>query len=102
MTSASTSVAAISPPPRRKRPPPGPPAEVWFWRVLPKKGRGEHRTLADNVQYDSWELIWERRPLAPGRYRYRYVIDGQWARDAHNHMVESNPFGDVDSVVEVA
>ena len=41
-------------------------------------------------------------PLAPGRYRYRYVIDGQWARDSYNHMVESNPFGDVDSVVEVA
>jgi chromosome partitioning protein len=40
-------------------------------------------------------------PLAPGRYRYRYVIDGCWTRDPHNHMVEANPFGDVDSVVEV-
>jgi chromosome partitioning protein len=40
-------------------------------------------------------------PLAPGRYRYRYVIDGNWTRDPHNHMVEANPFGDVDSVVEV-
>jgi len=75
MTSPSTSVAATSPPPRRKRPPPGPPAEVWFWRVLPKKGRGEHRTLADNVQYDGWELIWERRPLAPGRYRLEFRDD---------------------------
>jgi len=40
-------------------------------------------------------------PLAPGRYRYRYVIDGQWTRDPHNHNCEANPFGDVDSVVEV-
>jgi len=40
-------------------------------------------------------------PLAPGRYRYRYVIDGNWTRDPHNHQVESNPFGDVDSVVDV-
>lgn len=80
MTSASTSVAATSPPPRRKRPPPGPPAEVWFWRVLPKKGRGEHRTLADNVQYDGWEHIWTRRPPAPGRYRMEY-------RDARRAIV---------------
>jgi 1,4-alpha-glucan branching enzyme len=41
-------------------------------------------------------------PLGPGRYRYRYVIDGNWTRDPHNHMVEANPFGDVDSVVEVS
>jgi hypothetical protein len=40
-------------------------------------------------------------PLAPGRYRYRYVIDGRWTRDPHNQMVEANPFGDVDSIVEV-
>jgi chromosome partitioning protein len=40
-------------------------------------------------------------PLGPGRYRYRYVIDGQWTRDPHNELCEANPFGDVDSVVEV-
>lgn len=40
-------------------------------------------------------------PLGPGRYRYRYVIDGRWTRDPHNQATESNPFGDVDSVVEV-
>lgn len=40
-------------------------------------------------------------PLAPGRYRYRYVVDGEWKPDPHNERVESNPFGDVDSVVEV-
>ncbi|MBI4580420.1 MAG: AAA family ATPase [Planctomycetes bacterium] len=40
-------------------------------------------------------------PLAPGRYRYRYVVDGCWMKDPHNEQVEPNPFGDVDSVVEV-
>lgn len=40
-------------------------------------------------------------PLAPGRYRYRYVIDGNWTHDPHNDCCEANPFGDVDSVVEV-
>jgi hypothetical protein len=38
-------------------------------------------------------------PLAPGRYRYRYV--GRWTPDPRNNAIEANPFGDVDSVVEV-
>lgn len=41
-------------------------------------------------------------PLAPGRYRYRYVIDGNWRSDPHNKYVESNPFGGLNSVVDVA
>ncbi len=40
-------------------------------------------------------------PLAPGRYRYRLVVDGQWRNDPHNTYVESNPFGELNSVVEV-
>ncbi|MHC4444902.1 MAG: AAA family ATPase [Planctomycetota bacterium] len=40
-------------------------------------------------------------PLAPGRYRYRYVVDGNWSKDPHNDYVESNPFGELNSVVEV-
>lgn len=39
--------------------------------------------------------------LDPGRYRYRYVIDGEWIHDPHNTYVESNPYGELDSVVEV-
>lgn len=53
---------------------------MWFWRILPKKGRGEHRILADNVQYDGWQNIWTRRPPAPGRYRMEY-------RDARRAIV---------------
>jgi chromosome partitioning protein len=41
-------------------------------------------------------------PLSPGRYRYRYVVDGSWRSDPHNTYVESNPFGELNSVVEVA
>jgi len=40
-------------------------------------------------------------PLAPGKYCYRYVIDGRWSHDPHNDRVEANPFGDLNSVVEV-
>ncbi len=40
-------------------------------------------------------------PLSPGRYSYRLVVDGEWRNDPHNEHVESNPFGELNSVVEV-
>ncbi len=40
-------------------------------------------------------------PLAPGRYQYRYVIDGRWTNDPFNHLVDTNPFGEPNSVVVV-
>lgn len=43
-----------------------------------------------------------RLPLGPGRYRYRYVIDGQWLRDPANPYMEQNPYGEMNSVIEVA
>jgi chromosome partitioning protein len=39
--------------------------------------------------------------LKPGKYRYRLVIDGRWQADPHNLYSEPNPFGELDSVVEV-
>jgi 1,4-alpha-glucan branching enzyme len=44
--------------------------------------------------------VWKRTlKLAPGRYRYRYVIDGQWCRDPRNAAVEPSPFGGDDSLL---
>ena len=40
-------------------------------------------------------------PLRPGRYRYRFVVDGRWVTDPHNHYVETNQFGELNNVVEV-
>ncbi len=40
-------------------------------------------------------------PVPPGRYRYRLVVDGQWVRDPYNSYVESNPFGELNNVVEI-
>jgi len=39
--------------------------------------------------------------LKPGRYRYRLVVDGRWQSDPHNVYSEPNPFGELDSIVEV-
>ncbi|MBN1787339.1 MAG: AAA family ATPase, partial [Sedimentisphaerales bacterium] len=45
-----------------------------------------------------WELALS---LAPGKYRYRMVVDGQWQQDPYNEQVEMNPFGEYNSVLEV-
>jgi 1,4-alpha-glucan branching enzyme len=40
--------------------------------------------------------------LAPGRYQYRFVIDGeQWAEDPENPLKELNEFDSYNSVLEV-
>ncbi len=39
--------------------------------------------------------------LDPGRYRYRLVIDGRWAYDKDNPSVETNEYGEVNSVIEI-
>jgi chromosome partitioning protein len=40
-------------------------------------------------------------PLPPGRYSYRLVVDGRWQHDPANQIVETNPYGELNSVVEV-
>ncbi|HEY0009175.1 MAG TPA: AAA family ATPase [Tepidisphaeraceae bacterium] len=41
-------------------------------------------------------------PLQPGRYRYRFVVDGQWVTDPNNERTEINEYGEMNNVVEVA
>ncbi len=41
-------------------------------------------------------------PLEPGRYRYRFVVDGKWVTDPNNNYVETNEYGELNNVVEVA
>ena len=40
--------------------------------------------------------------LQPGRYRYKYVIDGDWRSDPLNGEIEPSPFGDNNSVLVVS
>ncbi len=40
--------------------------------------------------------------LPSGRYRYRLVVDGRWSHDHHNPLVETNEYGELNSVAEVA
>ena len=40
--------------------------------------------------------------LGFGRYRYRFVIDGKWSEDPDNPAKEVNPYGEMDSLIEVS
>lgn len=43
-----------------------------------------------------------RVKLPKGRYRYRLVVDGRWTHDTNNPAIETNEYGELNSVVEVA
>ena len=46
--------------------------------------------------------VWQiKLPLTLGKYRYRFVVDGQWQQDPYNEQTELNPFGELNSVIEV-
>ncbi len=46
--------------------------------------------------------VWQTEiKMAPGKYRYRLVVDGQWQQDPYNEKIEPNPFGGFNSVLEV-
>lgn len=46
----------------------------------------------------AWQI---KLPMAKGKYRYRLVVDGIWQQDPYNETTELNPFGEMNSVLEV-
>jgi chromosome partitioning protein len=45
---------------------------------------------------------WQARlNLQPGKYRYKFVVDGQWILDSQNQEKEYNQYGTLDSVIKV-
>ncbi|MCI0745485.1 MAG: glycogen-binding domain-containing protein [Verrucomicrobia subdivision 3 bacterium] len=61
----------------------------WSSHSLPMHKDGEHR----------WQV---RVPLAPGRYEYRYIVDGDWQNDPYACGFCLNDFGSCNCVVEVS
>lgn len=59
--------------------------------------------ISDSFKFSRGEDgTWEKRlNLDPGKYRYKFVIDGQWVQDPQNDQTEKNPFGGLDSVLVV-
>jgi len=57
------------------------------------------RTPLQHIERDTFQI---KVPLTPGRYQYRYVVDGHWRNDPNNHTVEMNPYGELNNVVDVS
>lgn len=46
--------------------------------------------------------VWSRKiNLRSGRYHYRFVIDGTWSEDSNNPLKEMNPYGQMNSLIEI-
>ena len=44
--------------------------------------------------------LWKRTlNLSPGRYEYRFLVDGQWQNDPQSESYNPNPFGEDNSVI---
>ena len=64
-------------------------------------------------EFNSWKLddssrmeltngCWTKRlDLSSGKYRYRFVIDGNWSEDPANPLTQLNSYGTLDSLLEV-
>ncbi|MFA6142469.1 MAG: AAA family ATPase [Candidatus Omnitrophota bacterium] len=45
---------------------------------------------------------WEKRVnLSPGRYKYKFIVDGEWVVDSQNPEREPNRFGTFDSIAKL-
>ena len=77
---------------------------------------GDARTVQIAGDFNNWSPLgtpmrpsaerpgtWScRLPLPSGRYRYRFVVDGEWVNDPHNRELEKNEYGEFNNVLQVA
>ncbi len=58
--------------------------------------------VADGNEMQPNGRIWKKVvPLGPGRYEYKYVVDGKWLEDPLNINIEPAPWGGHNSVVNL-
>ncbi|MFH0856142.1 MAG: AAA family ATPase [Candidatus Omnitrophota bacterium] len=82
--------------------------EVMFSVVAP-----EAKEVYVTGEFNNWKLeasgrmlknngTWSKKlNLTSGKYRYRFVIDGNWTEDSSNPLKEKNPYGSIDSLIEI-
>lgn len=56
-------------------------------------------TMQSDPRLGIWQVCIK---VPPGRYRYRLVIDGKWTADPYNPHMETNPFGELNNIIEAA
>lgn len=59
--------------------------------------------LDNNSRMEHNNGVWKKTLnfKSGGRYRYRFVIDGAWTEDHANPLKELNPYGEMDSLIEL-
>ena len=58
--------------------------------------------LDENSRMEQANGCWTKRlELNHGKYRYRFVIDGNWSEDPSNPSTQLNTYGTLDSLLEV-
>jgi chromosome partitioning protein len=58
--------------------------------------------LDENSRMEQNNGCWTKSiSLDTGKYRYRFVIDGNWSEDPNNPLKQVNPYGTMDSLLEV-
>lgn len=57
-----------------------------------------HSTPLHKESNGKWRTLLR---LAPGPHEYRFVVDGQWRNDPRAKRSKANPFGGVNSVLQV-
>ena len=88
---------------------PSPPIPTEAGVIFSLDAPGAHRVqiagdfnmwLPDGSEMEFSNGVWRKMlALSPGRYRYRYVVDGRWQADPMNSYVEPSPYGEYDSVI---
>lgn len=66
---------------------------------------GDFNNWSASSQSLLWEKekgVWQKRIfLEPGKYHYKFIIDGRWVIDPQNDHIAPNPYGGMDSVLEI-
>ncbi len=58
--------------------------------------------IGEEAKLEKRNGVWVKSmTLPPGRYRYRFVVDGRWMDDPNNPMKEKNPYGELDSLLNI-
>ncbi|MBP7836284.1 MAG: AAA family ATPase [Candidatus Omnitrophica bacterium] len=58
--------------------------------------------LDDDSKMELDNGSWSKRlNLTKGKHHYRFVIDGKWVEDPNNPVRERNPYGELNSAIEV-
>jgi len=66
-------------------------------------GDFNHWTKTDENKLDKFaDGRWKKKlDLSPGRYKYKFIVDGEWTLDTKNAEREQNTFGTFDSVLKL-